>query len=128
MSCWLLEKKDYIECAKDVYNLTDNKQAAIKVASLYELNKETYQFRYDVNINSKKIQEKDFLIDEETQRTPEAFYRILNFFNCVRYQCDEIDDIYKQVCEITESVIYLLARNIFDDTLNMLNNYTWGEY
>lgn len=125
MSCWLLNKKDYIECAKDVYNLTDNKQAAIEVASLYKLNEETYNIKYDETINSKKIQEKEFLIDEETQRTPEAFYRILNFFNCVRYQCDEIDEIYKQVCEITESVSYLLARDIFD---NMLDNYTWGEY
>lgn len=125
MSCWLLNKKDYIECAKDVYNLTDNKLAAIKVASLYKLNEETYNIKYDENINSKKIQEKEFLIDEETLRTPEAFYRILNFFNCVRYQCDEIEEIYKQVCEITEFVIYLLARDIFD---NMLDDFTWGEY
>lgn len=125
MNCWLLNKKNYIECAKDVYNLTDNKQAAIKVASLYKLNEETFNIRYDETINSKKIQEKEFLIDEETQRTPEAFYRILNFFNCVRYQCDEIDEIYKQVCEITESVSYLLARDIFD---NMLDDCTWGEY
>ena len=125
MSCWLLNRNNYVNCAIDVYNLLDSKELAQQVASLYKLNEKAYNIRYAESYYTKKIKDDEIFVDRQIEQTPDNFYKILRFFNCVRYQCDEDEKIYKDVERITNMVIYRLARDIFE---NETSKFEWGEY
>ena len=125
MSCWLLNREDYIKCATDVYNLLDSKELGEGVAKLYTINKKAYTYRYDVNTSIKKIEEKEWCQSNGIEQKPENFFRILAFFKCVLYQCDETEKIYNEAKSIVEKVIYKLARDIFEDESD---KFQWGEY
>ena len=125
MSCWLLNREDYIKCATDVYNLLDSKELGEDVAKLYTINKKAYTYRYDVNTSIKKIEEKEWCHSNEIEQKPENFFRILAFLRCVLYQCDETEKIYNEAKSIVEKVIYKLARDIFEDESD---KFKWGEY
>lgn len=125
MSCWFLERNKYVNCAIDVYNLLDSKELARQVASLYKFNEKAYNIRYNESYYTKMIEDNEIFVKKQIEQTPDNFYKILSFFNCVQYQCDEEEKIYKDVETITNKVIYELARNIFN---NETAKFEWGEY